>query len=84
MAWLLLLNQHDSPGAWLIHVVLIVCGKICIDTIPGMTQQISWTLVNLLYLTVRPLALLWEKLPTPPLPKDILLYVPLGHRHPVR
>lgn len=27
-------------------------GKIIIDTIPGMTQQISWTLVNLFYLAV--------------------------------
>lgn len=39
-------------GAWLIHVVLITFGKIIIDTIPGMTQQISWTLVNLFYLAV--------------------------------
>jgi hypothetical protein len=30
-------------------------GKIIIDTIPGMTQQISWTLVNLIYLNVRSL-----------------------------
>lgn len=28
-------------------------GKITIDTIPGMTPQISWTLVNLIYLAVR-------------------------------
>jgi len=40
-------------GAWLIHVVLISFGKIIIDTIPRMTQQISWTLVNLCYLAVR-------------------------------
>lgn len=39
-------------GAWLIHVVLIICGKIIIDTVPGMTPQISWTLVNLFYLAV--------------------------------
>ena len=39
-------------GAWLIHVVLVFTGKIIIDTIPGMTQQISWTLTNLLYLAV--------------------------------
>ena len=51
---------HPSPnfhlgafqGAWLIHVVLIICGKIIIDTVPGMAPQISWTLVNLLYLAV--------------------------------
>jgi len=44
---------HSLLGAWLIHVVLIISGKVIIDTIPGMTQEISWTLVNLLYLTVR-------------------------------
>jgi hypothetical protein len=40
-------------GAWIIHVVLIVFGKVIIDTLPGMTQQVSWTLVNLIYLAVR-------------------------------
>jgi hypothetical protein len=44
----------SGAGAWLIHIVLICAGKIIIDNIPGMTQQISWTLVNLLYLAVRP------------------------------
>ena len=39
-------------GAWLIHVVLIITGKVIIDTLPGMTQQVSWTLVNLMYLAV--------------------------------
>ena len=34
------------------HIVLIIGGKIIIDTLPGMTQQISWTLVNLIYLAV--------------------------------
>ena len=47
-------NSHSCAfqGAWLIHVVLIICGKIIIDTVPGMTPQISWTLVNLFYLAV--------------------------------
>ncbi|KAJ2934284.1 hypothetical protein H1R20_g2812, partial [Candolleomyces eurysporus] len=49
----------NAKGAWLIHVVLILCGKICIDTIPGMTQQISWTLVNLMYLAVSYLMFHW-------------------------
>lgn len=39
-------------GAWVIHVVLILVGKIIVDTIPGMTQNISWTMVNLIYLAV--------------------------------
>jgi heme A synthase len=38
----------------MIHVVLIVFGKVIIDTLPGMTQQMSWTLVNLIYLAVSP------------------------------
>ena len=41
-------------GAWMIHVVLIATGKLTIDAIPGMTQNISWTAVNLSYLAVRP------------------------------
>ncbi|KAG2013227.1 ORM1 [Coprinopsis cinerea AmutBmut pab1-1] len=49
----------NAKGAWLIHVVLILCGKICIDTIPGMTQQVSWTLVNLMYLAVSYLMFHW-------------------------
>ena len=44
----------------MIHVVLIATGKLTIDAIPGMTQNISWTAVNLSYLAVRP---------CPPLPQ---------------
>ena len=42
-----------SQGAWMIHVVLIATGKVIIDVIPGVTQNISWTAVNLTYLAVR-------------------------------
>ncbi|TFK25944.1 Orm1 type endoplasmic reticulum protein [Coprinopsis marcescibilis] len=49
----------NAKGAWLIHVVLIICGKICIDIVPGMTQEISWTLVNLMYLAVSYLMFHW-------------------------
>jgi hypothetical protein len=38
----------------MIHVVLIATGKFIIDSIPGMTRNISWTAVNLSYLAVRP------------------------------
>ena len=41
-----------SSGAWLVHPLLVFCGKIVIDTVPGMNQEISWTLTNLLYLLV--------------------------------
>lgn len=34
----------------MIHPVLIGFGKIIIDAIPGVTQQASWTIVNLVYM----------------------------------
>jgi hypothetical protein len=37
----------------MIHVVLIATGKVTIDAIPGVTQNVSWTAVNLSYLAVR-------------------------------
>lgn len=40
----------NRKGAWLIHPALIFAGKMVIDTIPGMRQDISWFLVNLFYL----------------------------------
>ncbi|KAF8806303.1 Orm1 type endoplasmic reticulum protein [Phlegmacium glaucopus] len=49
----------NAKGAWLIHVVLIICGKIIIDTVPGMTPQISWTLVNIFYLALSYLMFHW-------------------------
>ncbi|USP81530.1 Orm1 type endoplasmic reticulum protein [Curvularia clavata] len=39
----------NAKGAWAIHFVLIFFGKILFDIIPGMTQEASWTLVNLSY-----------------------------------
>ncbi|KAI0080823.1 Orm1 type endoplasmic reticulum protein [Panus rudis PR-1116 ss-1] len=38
----------NRKGAWLIHPLLIVAGKIVIDTIPGMRQELSWTLLSYL------------------------------------
>jgi len=67
-------------GAWLIHIVLIVFGKVIIDTVPGMTQQMSWTSVNLIYLAV-------SSQSTHPFKTQIVLstafvpYVPLGYWH---
>ncbi|KAJ5062487.1 ORMDL family-domain-containing protein [Bipolaris maydis] len=39
----------NAKGAWAIHFVLIFFGKILFDIIPGMSQEASWTLVNLSY-----------------------------------
>jgi len=47
-------NQEwvNRKGAWLIHPVLIVAGKLLIDLIPGMTQEISWTLTTIGYMAL--------------------------------
>ena len=70
-------------GAWLIHIVLISFGKIVIDTIPKMTQQISWTLVNLCYLSVCSIISChcWSHADCAP--SALLLNVSLGHRHAI-
>lgn len=39
-------------GAWVMHPLLILLGKILIDAIPGMTQDVSWTITNLSYIAV--------------------------------
>ncbi|KNZ50602.1 uncharacterized protein VP01_432g2 [Puccinia sorghi] len=39
----------DYKGAWMIHLVLIFSGKILVDIIPGITQDVSWTTVNICY-----------------------------------
>ena len=41
-----------KTGAWLIHPVLILFAKVLIDAIPGMKQDVSWTIVNLSYMAV--------------------------------
>jgi len=42
----------NYKGAWLIHVVLIIVGKILVDIVPGMTQVMSWTIVLQGYLII--------------------------------
>jgi len=37
-------------GAWVIHFVLIALLKIIFDIIPNITQETSWTLVNIFYM----------------------------------
>lgn len=34
------------------HPILILTVKILVDAIPGMTQDVSWTVVNLAYMAV--------------------------------
>ncbi|KAF2193741.1 Orm1 type endoplasmic reticulum protein [Zopfia rhizophila CBS 207.26] len=40
----------NAKGAWAIHFVLIVMGKILFDIIPGVSQEMSWTLTNISYM----------------------------------
>ncbi|KAG8936512.1 hypothetical protein FRC03_002519 [Tulasnella sp. 419] len=42
----------NRKGAWAIHIVLIAAGKFLFDTVPGITQDMSWTLVNITYMTL--------------------------------
>lgn len=41
-----------ATGAWLIHIILILAGKLLFDLIPGVTQEISWTMTNIAYMVV--------------------------------
>lgn len=38
-------------GAWTIHIVIIFLLKVIYDLIPGVTQELSWTLTNITYVT---------------------------------
>jgi len=39
-----------NTGAWTIHFVLIAALKIVYDTLPGVSQETSWTLTNITYM----------------------------------
>jgi len=42
----------NSKGAWVIHIVLILGGKLLFDLVPGVTQDVSWTLTNIAYMAL--------------------------------
>lgn len=44
--------KADKPGSWIIHPMLILLGKVLVGAIPGMTQDLSWTVTNLGYMAV--------------------------------
>jgi hypothetical protein len=72
----------------MIHVVLILLGKILVDVIPGIEQDTSWTIVNMGYIAVSIhllLRLLTSTLIHSLFPSaDIIPHVPLRHRHTLR
>ncbi|EGS18487.1 uncharacterized protein CTHT_0050890 [Thermochaetoides thermophila DSM 1495] len=43
-------NWVNAKGAWTIHIVIIVLLKIFYDSIPGVSQETSWTLTNITYM----------------------------------
>ena len=43
-------TETCAIGAWTIHFVLIIGLKIFFDIVPGVTQEISWTLTNIIYM----------------------------------
>ncbi|BGP44832.1 sphingolipid homeostasis protein orm1 [Rhodotorula kratochvilovae] len=49
---IVLVHVLDLARAWLIHVVLIGIAILLLETIPGMSQDLTWTIVNLGYLFV--------------------------------
>jgi hypothetical protein len=42
----------DKQGSWIIHPMLILLGKVLVGALPGMTQDLSWTVTNLGYMAV--------------------------------
>ncbi|KAK8219679.1 sphingolipid homeostasis protein orm1 [Zalaria obscura] len=40
----------NAKGAWVIHFVLIALLKIIFDIVPHISQETSWTLVNISYM----------------------------------
>lgn len=72
----------------MIHVVLILLGKILVDVIPGIEQDTSWTIVNMGYIAVsiHPLLRLLTSTLTLFLfsSADIIPHVSLRHRHTFR
>ncbi|SMY23667.1 unnamed protein product [Zymoseptoria tritici ST99CH_1A5] len=40
----------NAKGAWMIHIILILLLKIIYDIVPSISQETSWTLVNITYM----------------------------------
>lgn len=41
----------NSKGAWVIHIVIILLLLLLYDLIPGVSQELTWTLTNVTYVT---------------------------------
>jgi len=51
----------NFKGAWLIHPVMIISLKILYNSLPGVSQELSWTLTNLTYMASSYLMFHWVK-----------------------
>ncbi|WFD30705.1 hypothetical protein MSPP1_001729 [Malassezia sp. CBS 17886] len=40
----------NYKGAWVIHIVLILLGKLLLSEVPGISDTLTWTIVNLGYM----------------------------------
>jgi ORMDL family len=54
-------NGTKTVGAWLIHPVMIISLKILFNSLPGVSQELSWTLTNLTYMASSYLMFHWVK-----------------------
>ena len=43
------LDWLQTKGSWIIHVYVVVFGKLLFSVLPGITSEASWTLANLFY-----------------------------------
>ena len=51
----------NLKGAWVIHIVLIVLAKMIVNEIPGVSNALKWTIVNVGYMLVTYILFHWAK-----------------------
>ncbi len=56
-----LLTHHPFSGAWTIHGVCIILLKLLFNCVPGVNQEMSWTLVNITYMFASFLMFHWVR-----------------------
>jgi len=43
------LDWLQTKGSWIIHIYVVVFGKLLFSVLPGISSEASWTLANLFY-----------------------------------
>ncbi|KAL6721493.1 sphingolipid homeostasis protein orm1 [Lecanora helva] len=54
-------NWVNAKGAWTIHGVCIILLKLLFNCVPGVNQEMSWTLVNITYMCASFLMFHWVR-----------------------